>query len=77
MSFRMKKCYADKIRRDQAKYTAVIPGDQLNQERPEPVILKPAVDGSVIGRENMMSVDAPPKTGGMKIRKTPYYYADR
>lgn len=72
-SFRVKKSYADKIRHDQNQFT--IPGDEIN---PEPVLVKSTVDGTSIGRKDTYTNGAPPtKVGSMKIRKTPYVYADR
>jgi len=82
----MKKTYSDKIRREHAKYTIPARRDEvehfggdvnadLNQEAPA-ILVKPAVDGTTIGRSDVYTVEAP-KTGGMKMRKTAYVFADR
>jgi hypothetical protein len=73
MAFRIKKSYSGKIQQDQAKFT--IPGDEIN---PEPTLLKSAVDGTTIGRKDVYTEkQTKSTTGAMKIRKTPYVYADR
>ena len=81
MAFRMKKSYADKIRREQAKYTVPVIDPFVEDDDPDQagtvsILVKPAVDGSAVGRADVFTVEAP-KTGGMKMRKTSYVFADR
>lgn len=72
-SFRMKKSYAGRIKQDQEKF--IVPGDDIN---PDPTLLKSAVDGTVIGRKEVFNENQPKTTvSSMRMRKTPYVYADR
>ena len=78
MSFSVKKSYMDKIRKDQKKFT--VPDlDSPNEE--DVVVLKNVINGSADAAKNAPMADKPPvlknQSGGARMHKTVYTYADR